>query len=134
MRTFELKGEEATLRLSGGPPAIAAPHFNWEYRAELQGHAVQVTLIVADDDPTSFVEFFDSLAEDSGGWSETRGYESLDGTLRIAATHDRVRTVRLEVRLRADARSGFDWSVSHRLSVEPGSLGKLAAAARAFAM
>lgn len=134
MRTFELKGEEATLRLSGEPPAIAAPYFGWEYRAELEGHAMQVTLTVADDDPTSFVEFFESLAEDWQGWAETRGYESLDGTLRIAATHDRVSAVRLEVRLRADARSGFDWSASHRLSVEAGSLGKLAAAARAFAV
>jgi len=134
MRTFELKGEEATLRLSGEPPPIAAPYFGWEYRAELQGHAMQVMLAVTDDDPTSFVEFFESLAEDAQGWAETRGYESLDGTLRIAATHDRIRAVRLEVRLRGDARSGFDWSASHRLSVEAGNLGKLAAAARAFAV
>ncbi|HWL63284.1 MAG TPA: DUF6228 family protein [Steroidobacteraceae bacterium] len=134
MRTFELKGEEATLRLSGEPPAIAAPHFGWEYRAELQGHALQVTLAVGDDDPTSFVEFFESLAEDWQGWPEARGYESLDGTLRIAATHDRVRAVRFEIRLRGDARSGFDWAASHRLSVESGHLGKLAAAARAFAV
>jgi hypothetical protein len=133
VRTFELKGEEATLRLTGSPPAIAAPYFGWEYRAELQGHAVHVRLAVVDDDPTSFGEFFQSLAQDRQSWSETRGYESLDGTLRIAATHDQVKAVRFEVRLRADARSGFDWSASHRLSVDAGSLEQLAEAASAFA-
>lgn len=133
MRTFELKGEEATLRLTGDPPAVAAPYVGWEYRAELQGHAVHARVTVGDDNPTSFAEFFSSLAQDWQGWSETRGYESLDGTLRIAATHDRVKAVRFEVRLRADAHSGFDWSATHRLSVEAGSLGQLAAAAGEFA-
>lgn len=133
MRTFVLKGEEATLRLTGEPPAIAAPYFGWEYRAELQGSAMQVAIAVGDDNPVSFAEFFVSLAQDWQGWPETRGYESLDGTLRIAATHDRVQAVRFEVRLRADARSGFDWSASHRLSVAAGSLALIAAAARAFA-
>lgn len=134
MRTFELKGEEATLRLAGERPAIAAPYFGWDYRAELEGHALRVTLAVADDNPASFAEFFESLAQDWQGWPETRGYESLDGTLRIAATHDRHRAVRFEVRLRGDARSGFDWSASQRLSVDAGSLRQLAAAARAFAL
>lgn len=133
MRTFVLKGEEATLRLTGEPPAIAAPYFGWEYRAELQGSSMQVAIAVGDDNPVSFAEFFVSLAQDWQGWPETRGYESLDGTLRIAATHDRVQAVRFEVRLRADARSGFDWSASHRLSVAAGSLELIAAAARAFA-
>lgn len=133
VRRFELKGEEATLRLTGQPPAIAAPYSGWEYRAELLGKALQVTLAVGDDDPASFAEFFASLAQDWLGWPESRGYESLDGTLRIAATHDRVKAVRFEVRLRADARSGFDWSASHRLSVEARSLEQLAVAARAFA-
>ncbi len=133
VRTFELKGEEATLRLTGEPPAVAAPYFGWEYRAGLQGHALQVAVVVGDDNPASFAEFFESLAQDWQGWPETRGYESLDGMLRIAATHDRAKVVRFEVRLRADARSGFDWSASHRLSVEASDLAQLAAAARAFA-
>ena len=92
-----------------------------------------MNLKVADDNPASFVAFFESIAEDWEGWSETRGYESLDGTLRIAATHDRIGAVRFEIKLRGDASSGFDWSASHRLSVKAGDLGKLAAAAKAFA-
>jgi hypothetical protein len=132
VRIFELVGEEATLRLEGEPPVRSMAHPGWDYRAELQGHSMHVSLVVGDDDPASFVDFFESLAEDSEGWSETRGYESLDGTLRIAATHDRQHTVRFEVRLRADARSGFDWSATHRLSLEAASLEKVAAAARVF--
>lgn len=132
MRTFELAGDEATLHLEGEPPEISAPHFGWEYHAKLQGHSLQVGLSVDDDNPAAFAEFFDSIAKDWKGWSETRGYESLDGTLRIAATHDRVGSVRFEVRLRADASSGFDWSVTHRLTVDARQLAKVATAAREF--
>lgn len=132
LRTFELKGEEATLRLAGKSPAFAKAHASWEYRAELKGPALHVATAIADDNPASFLEFFESMSQDWQGWSETRGYESLDGTLHIAATHDRVRAVRFEMRLRAGARSGFDWSVKHRISVETTELAQLAQAARAF--
>lgn len=134
VRTFELAGEEAVLRLEGEPPAISAPYFGWDYRVQLRGHSLQVDLAVGDDNPTSFVEFFESIAKDWQGWPETRGYESLDGTLSIAATHDRIKSVRFEVKFRGDARTGFDWSATHRLSVEAGYLGRVAAAARAFAL
>ena len=80
----------------------------------------------------SFAEFFESIARDWQGWPEVRGYESLDGTLQIAATHDGVGSVRFEVRLRGDARSGFDWSATHRLSVAARNLGKVADSAKAF--
>lgn len=133
MRTFEISGEEAVLKLEGEAPETSARYFAWEYKARLQGHSLQVALIVRDDDPASFVDFFESLAEDSQGWPETRGYESLDGTLSIAATHDRAGSVRFEVKVRAGDRSGFDWSATHRLTVGTGSLGGLAAGARAFA-
>jgi len=133
MRTFELIAEEATLRLEGEPLLTSAPYSGWNYRADLRGQSLHVNLKVADDNPASFVAFFESIAEDWEGWSETRGYESLDGTLRIAATHDRIGAVRFEIKLRGDASSGFDWSASHRLSVKAGDLGKLAAAAKAFA-
>lgn len=133
MRTFELKGEEATLRLEGEPPPVAATYAGWRYRAGLSGHALSVQMDVSDDDPASFASFFQSLAQDWEGWPETRGYESLDGTLRLAATHDQVRSVRLEVLMRAGAESGFDWSASQRLTVEVGALLGIAGAARAFA-
>lgn len=133
MRTFEISAEEAVLKLEGDVPQASARYFAWEYKAHLQGHSLQVALSIRDDDPASFVDFFESLSEDWQGWSETRGYESLDGTLSIAATHDRARSVRFEVKLRAGDRSGFDWSATHRLTVGIGSLGGLAAAARAFA-
>ena len=133
MRTFDLIGEEAALHLEGEVPEISAPYVGWDYQAQLRGHSLQVTLTIGDDDPAGFVDFFQSMARDWRGWPETRGYESLDGTLNIAATHDRVRAVRFEVRFRADARSGFDWSASHRLTVELSELDKIAAAAKAFA-
>jgi hypothetical protein len=132
MRTFDLTGEEAVLHLEGDVPAISAPYFAWDYQARLQGHSLQISLAIGDDDPASFVEFFASIARDWQGWSETRAYESLDGTLSISATHDRVRSVRFEVKFRADSRSGFDWSASHRLTVEVGKLKEIAAAAKEF--
>lgn len=133
MRTFELPGEEAVLKLEGNAPKSPVSPFDWNYVAHLQGHSLQARVAIGDDNPGSFVDFFDSLSRDWKGWPETRGYESLDGILNIAATHDRERSVRFEVRLRGDARSGFDWSATHRLTVGIGELGKLAAAARAFA-
>jgi len=132
VRTFELTGEEAVLHLEGEVPEISAPYFAWDYQARLSGYSIQVNLAIGDDDPASFVDFFESLARDWEGWSETRGYESLDGTLSIAATHDRVRSVRFEVKFRADSRSGFDWSATHRLTVEVGQLKSIATAAKEF--
>jgi hypothetical protein len=133
VHTFRLKGEEATLDLEGEPPEVSAPYAGWNYVAELRGHSLQVRRNVGDDNPASFVEFFVSMARDWRGWAETRAYESLDGTLSITATHDRVGSVRLEVRLRGDAGTGFDWSATHRLSLEEGRLLEVAAAAKAFA-
>lgn len=132
LRTFELTGDEATLRLMGKSPASSTAYAGWEYRAEIKGPALHVATVIADDNPASFMEFFESLSQDREGWPETRGYESLDGTLHIAATHDRATAVRFEVRLRAGARSGFDWSVNHRISVKAADLPQLAQAARAF--
>jgi hypothetical protein len=132
MHTFSLEGAEALLQLTGEPPVIAAPCIAWSYQARLRSESIQVHRPVSDDDPASFCEFFESLAQDWQGWPETRGYESMDGTLSIAATHDRARAVRFEVRLRADGRTGFDWSVSQRLTVETGRLGAIAACAREF--
>ena len=132
LRTFELKGDEAALRLAGRSPAFATGDPGWEYRTELQGRALHVATVIADDNPASFLEFFESLSRDWQGWPETRGYESLDGALHIAATHDGLESVRFEVRLRAGARSGFDWSITHRISVATTELAQLAQAARAF--
>jgi hypothetical protein len=132
-RTFDLTGVEAVLRLENEAPRTPAPYLAWGYRARLQGHSLQVTLSIGDDNPASFAEFFESLARDWQGWSETRAYESLDGTLSITALHDGLRAVRFEVKLRADSRSGFDWSAAHRLTVEAAQLKAVAAAAKEFA-
>lgn len=131
MQTFDLAGEEAVLRLTtAARPATG--YFAWKYQARLQGHALQVDIPVEDDDPASFAAFFESLAEDAQGWTGTRGYESLDGILSIAATHDGAGAVRFEIRLRGNASSGFDWSAAHRLSVDATGLAGIAAGARAF--
>lgn len=134
MRAFDLTGEEAALHLEGDPPGTLASYVGWAYRARLIGHSLQVDRAVSDDNPASFVEFFESMARDWQGWPEARAYESLDGTLSLIATHDRARSVRLEVRLRGDSGTGFDWSASHRLSIEIGRLTEIAVAARAFAL
>lgn len=131
-RTFDLTGVEAVLQLEGEVQRTPAPYLAWGYRARLQGHSLQVTLSIGDDNPTSFADFFESLARDWQGWSETRAYESLDGTLSITASHDGQRAVRFEVKLRADSRSGFDWSAAHRLTVDVVQLKAVAAAAREF--
>jgi hypothetical protein len=133
VRTFDLRGVDVTLRLEGDVPDVSAAYVAWDYRAQLQGHSLKAEVTVGDDNPGTFIEFFGSLAQDWRGWSGTRAYESLDSTLSITAAHDGAGEIRFEVRLRAGADSGFDWSAIHRLTVEPGHLGAIAAAAREFA-
>jgi len=133
VRSFELGGDEGVLRLEGEPPEISAPYFGWDYDAQLKGHSLQAALRVADDEPMAFVEFFEAIAQSWRGWLGERRYTSLDRTLSIVASHDGVRSVAFSVTCRADAGSGFDWSATQKLTVEPGRLEGIARAAREFA-
>jgi hypothetical protein len=125
VRSFELRGNEGVLRLEGEPPKISAPYFAWDYDAQLKGHSLQVALRVADDEPMAFVDFFEAIAQSWRGWLGERGYESLDRSLSIVASHDGVRSVVFSVTCRADAGSGFDWSATQlrTRSSRPGCLG-----------
>lgn len=72
------------------------------------------------------IEYFDGLATAWRGWSETRVYESLEGDLRLVATHLGSR-VALAVTLRQPS---FDegWTVSAVVELEAGEqLAKAAA-------
>jgi hypothetical protein len=133
MQIFDLIGNGTVLHLEGELPAISAPYFAWNYQAQLRGHALQATLSIGDDDPARFIDYFEALAQDWRGWSDSRRYESLDGSLRIDATHDGVGSVSFHVTIRGDLPNAVDWSATQRLAVEPGQLAAIAAAARKFA-
>lgn len=64
------------------------------------------------------IDFFKALSADWRGWQGERSYDSLEGDLRLTATHDG-RHVRLAVTLRQSAVAD-GWSASAVLSVDPG--------------
>jgi hypothetical protein len=73
----------------------------------------------------ALAEFFDAMADSWRGWSGERSFASLEGDLDMTAAHDG-RHVEISVRLRQFEPG--DWSVSAKITIDPGE--DLAAAAR----
>jgi hypothetical protein len=133
MRTFTLTAIEGTLRLQGLEPQVAGPYKPWDYVAELATASVSAQVKVYDHMPSRFREFFAGLAQDWRGWAGERYYESLEPTLKLSVNHDGKGFALFTVLLSAGASEHFAWSVSQRLSVELGQLGRIAEAATSFA-
>ena len=77
--------------------------------------------------PSGFADlatFFESLTDNWRGWTGTRQWESLEGQLRIAATHDG--HVRLRVTIRAEHPN--DWRATGTVTIDAGE--QLSRAAR----
>ena len=133
MRTFTLAAIEGTLTLHAEEPRSSRPYEPWEYVAELAAGSVSARVEVYDHMPERFRQFFASLAQEWKGWAGERHYESLEPMLKLSAKHDGKGFAVFELLLRAGATENFSWSVSQRLSVELGQLGKVADAAGEFA-
>ena len=133
MRTFTLAALEGTLTLQSQEPRSSRPYDPWEYVAELAAGSVSARVEVYDHMPSRFREFFSGLAQEWKGWAGERHYESLEPMLKLSAKHDGKGFALFTLLLRAGARESFSWSVSQRLTVELGQLGKVAQAAADFA-
>ncbi|HVX45254.1 MAG TPA: DUF6228 family protein [Mycobacteriales bacterium] len=108
--------EPDRLRLSyepeppGVPPVLTA---SLRLGSMLAEHRVEPHYVSGFAD---LADFLDGLAQDWRGWSLVRRWESLGGTLQLAAQHDG--QVRLAVLLRAEYPD--DWRAGGTISLEPG--------------
>ena len=74
---------------------------------------------------------FRRIADDWRGWDGERGWASLEGDFRLAATHDGLGHIALVVRLRSGPEPDR-WRVEGTIWLEPGQLDALAREAAAF--
>lgn len=104
----------------------------------------QATLVVPDLSASTSVEagpnrfgpsigdFFQSLAEDWRGWTEQKSWETNDRALRLAATHDGLGTISLEVEL-GRTRRPQGWRATATLKLDAGALERVRSASRSGA-
>jgi hypothetical protein len=79
----------------------------------------------------SIADFFRSLAEDWRGWSEPKNWETNDYAIRLAATHDGLGHISLQVELgRAAQPDG--WRATATLKLDAGALESIAHQAARF--
>ncbi len=76
-------------------------------------------------------EWFGALAADWRGWDGQRTWHSIEGTLRLTATHDGLGTVLLYVHLKRSTCEA-DWAIDGPVWLDAGALPAVARAARAF--
>jgi hypothetical protein len=78
--------------------------------------------------------FFAALVAEWRGWPQEKIWASLDGALRLAATHDGLGHVAVRVTLRNFKPDGSDgWSAEATLQFDAGGLDELARAVTGFA-
>jgi len=66
-------------------------------------------------------EWFSELAERWSGWQGERKWQSLEGELRLAASHDRRGHISIRIELRCGP-IDYDWTVAATVSVDAGQL------------
>lgn len=104
------------------------------YRAELRCGSTQagVEFYYGKEVPP-VGDFFKELAESWGGWEGERAWGSLDGEVELLASHDKLGTVTLAVRLRSDVYETtvreFLWTATALLFLDAGRLDPVARAA-----
>ena len=103
------------------------PDYN---RAELSCGATRAAVEFYCRDVPSLSDLFGELADDWRGWEGERVWGSLDGELGFRATHDKLGTVTLAVRLRSDVYEpsvrDFLWTTTALLLLDAGRLDALA--------
>ena len=116
----EIGSASEHLRLA---PSTGDPHRD-HLVAHLVSDGLAATRTVYAHDGSAWrelAEFFAGLAQDWRGWTETRGWASLEGDLMIRARHEHGRVL-LHVTLSQDrgGRGGRGWPVAAGLALEPG--------------
>jgi hypothetical protein len=107
------------------------------YRADLSCGTTQAVVEFYGKDVRPISQLFSGLAEDWRGWEGERQWGSLDGEIELRATHDKLGTVTLAIRLRSDVYEAdvrdFLWTTTALLFHDAGGLDALAREAAQFA-
>ena len=77
----------------------------------------------------ALADLFREIAEAWRRWDDERSWRSLEGEVRLRATHDKLGTVALTVGLRSDVydpTEGFLWTADGKLFLDAGGLDDLA--------
>ena len=100
------------------------------HRAELSCGTTQASIDFYAGDVPPLSELFSGLAEDWRGWEGERRWGSLDGEVELRATHDKLGTITLAVRMRSDAYDPtvreHHWTTTALLFLDAGTLDSLA--------
>jgi Family of unknown function (DUF6228) len=104
----------------------------WQVTLILPGLSASAEVdAVAYDGEHTLGLLFRRLADDWRGWEGERTWRSLEGDFDLAATHDGLGHVALEVRLRSGPYAA-DWLATGTLSLDAGQLDAVARDAAAF--
>lgn len=76
--------------------------------------------------------FFSDLARDWRGWDGAKTWDSIEGVLRLSATHDGIGHVSIRVTLQSST-SPDAWALDATLNIDAGALDMLARDASSFA-
>jgi hypothetical protein len=79
--------------------------------------------------PASLVAFFESMADESYGWTETKRWAALEGDLQLDASVDRAGHVTIAIHMRC-AHQADPWDITTSIETELGLLLELAKTAR----
>ena len=102
-------------------------------RAELRCGTTQAGVEFYGKEVPPVSDFFSGLAKSWGGWEGDRAWGSLDGEVQLLASHDKLGTVTLAVRLRSEVYETsvreFLWTATALLFLHAGGLDPVARAA-----
>jgi Family of unknown function (DUF6228) len=98
------------------------------YQAELRCRALQAAVEFYGEDVRPVGDLFSELAADWRGWEGERAWNSLEGEVKLRATHDKLGTAALTVELRSDVYvdAGYLWTATGLLFLDAGALDGLA--------
>jgi Family of unknown function (DUF6228) len=128
----------AEIRSSSGRRRLVFSDAHWSgdelnaYTAKLEVEAMSAMTQVYAYGPSPLV-LFEEMAGEWRGWKATKKWQSLEGELALAATHDGLGTIALHVELAHLGADGWDWRADAVLTLDSGSqLETAVGSARAF--
>ena len=108
---------------------VVAPQSEWRARLEFGDLTAEAKVYERySRESLGLDSYFAELAEHWRGWTGERGWEALG--LRLAARHDRLGHVALDVTLDQDYAAADRWQVRATLMLDAGALAELAVVAR----
>ena len=99
------------------------------FRADLSCGSLSASVGFYETAISGIARLFETLAADWKGWEGERTWRSLESDVALGATHNKLGTVRLKVRLRSDVydpTEGHVWAAEASLFLDAGGLDRLA--------